>query len=409
MAHIAAEYTKVSIKHHPDFKTIAQEARDSFPRPWEVQMKIGCPKEIKPQEFRVGMTPNAAHEAVAHGHSVLIETGAGVGAGFADADYIAAGAKIAATAADVFAQADMIVKVKEPQPGERAMLREGQVLFTYLHLAPDLAQTQDLLKSGVTAIAYETVTDDRGGLPLLAPMSEVAGRLAPQVGAWTLQKVNGGRGVLLGGVPGVGPGRVLVIGGGVVGTHAAKIAAGMGADVTVLDRSLPRLRYLDDVFGGTFKNAYASAGNTIDLAREADLIIGAVLVPGAAAPKLISRAQLAELKPGAALVDVAIDQGGCFETSHATTHQDPIYNVDGIMHYCVANMPGAVARTSTIALGNATMPFMLALADKGWKKACADDKHLLAGLNTHAGHLTYAAVGEALGLPVMAAADALKV
>jgi len=372
-------------------------------------MKIGCPKEIKPQEFRVGMTPNAAHEAVAHGHSVLIETGAGVGAGFADADYIAAGAKIAATAADVFAQADMIVKVKEPQPGERAMLREGQVLFTYLHLAPDLAQTQDLLKSGVTAIAYETVTDDRGGLPLLAPMSEVAGRLAPQVGAWTLQKVNGGRGVLLGGVPGVGPGRVLVIGGGVVGTHAAKIAAGMGADVTVLDRSLPRLRYLDDVFGGTFKNAYASAGNTIDLAREADLIIGAVLVPGAAAPKLISRAQLAELKPGAALVDVAIDQGGCFETSHATTHQDPIYNVDGIMHYCVANMPGAVARTSTIALGNATMPFMLALADKGWKKACADDKHLLAGLNTHAGHLTYAAVGEALGLPVMAAADALKV
>jgi len=372
-------------------------------------MKIGCPKEIKPQEFRVGMTPNAANEAVAHGHSVLIETGAGVGAGFTDADYIAAGAKIAASAADVFAQSEMVVKVKEPQPVERAMLREGQVLFTYLHLAPDPAQTHDLLKSGVTAIAYETVTDDRGGLPLLAPMSEVAGRLAPQVGAWTLQKANGGRGVLLGGVPGVGPGRVLVIGGGVVGTHAAKIAAGMGADVTVLDRSLARLRYLDDVFGGTFKNAYASAGNTIELARAADLIIGAVLVPGAAAPKLISRAQLAELKPGAALVDVAIDQGGCFETSKATTHQDPIYDVDGIMHYCVANMPGAVARTSTIALGNATMPFMLALADKGWKKACADDKHLLAGLNTHAGHLTYAAVGEALGLPVMAAADALKV
>ena len=372
-------------------------------------MKIGCPKEIKPQEFRVGMTPNAAREAVAHGHDVLIETGAGMGAGFNDADYIEAGAKIAGSAEDVFAQSEMIVKVKEPQAIERARLREGQVLFTYLHLAPDPAQTDDLLKSGVTAIAYETVTDERGGLPLLAPMSEVAGRLAPQVGAWTLQKANGGRGVLLGGVPGVGPGRVLVIGGGVVGTHAAKIAAGMGADVTVLDRSLPRLRYLDDVFGGTFKNAYASAGNTIELARAADLIIGAVLVPGAAAPKLISRAQLSELKPGAALVDVAIDQGGCFETSKATTHQDPIYDVDGIMHYCVANMPGAVARTSTIALGNATMPFMLALADKGWKKACAEDKHLLAGLNTHAGHLTYAAVGEALGLPVMAAADALNV
>lgn len=361
-------------------------------------MHIGCPKEIKPQEFRVGMTPNAAAEAIAHGHTVTVETAAGIGAGFTDADYIAAGAKIAATAADVFAAADMIVKVKEPQAVERKMLREGQLLFTYLHLAPDPDQTHDLLASGATCIAYETVTDDRGGLPLLAPMSEVAGRLAPQVGAWTLQKANGGRGVLLGGVPGVGPGKVLVIGGGVVGTHAARIAAGMGADVTVLDRSLPRLRYLDDVFGGTFKNGYASAGNTIELAREADLIIGAVLVPGAAAPKLIKRDQLKELKPGAALVDVAIDQGGCFETSKATTHEDPVYEVDGIMHYCVANMPGAVARTSTIALGNATMPFMLALADKGWKKACADDRHLLNGLNVHAGQLTYAAVGEALGI-----------
>ena len=362
-------------------------------------MHIGCPKEIKPQEFRVGVTPNAAYEAVANGHTVSIETGAGLGAGFADEDYIAVGAGIVGTAAEIFAAADMIVKVKEPQPVERAMLREGQLLFTYLHLAPDAAQTKDLLASGATCIAYETVTDDRGGLPLLAPMSEVAGRLAPQVGAWTLQKANGGRGVLMGGVPGVGPARVLVIGGGVVGTHAAKIAAGMGADVTVLDRSLPRLRYLDDVFGGTFKNAFASAGNTIELARQADMIIGAVLIPGAAAPKLISRAQLAELKPGAALVDVAIDQGGCFETSHATTHQDPVYDVDGIMHYCVANMPGAVARTSTIALGNATMPFMLALANKGWKQACADDKNLLNGLNVHAGQLTYAAVGEALGLP----------
>ena len=370
-------------------------------------MKIGCPKEIKPQEYRVGMTPNAAREAVAHGHSVLVETGAGVGAGFTDADYLAAGAQILTTAEEVFAQAAMIVKVKEPQPVERARLREGQVLFTYLHLAPDPAQTADLLASGVTAIAYETVTDDRGGLPLLAPMSEVAGRLAPQVGAWTLQKANGGRGVLLGGVPGVLPGRVLVIGGGVVGTHAAKVAAGMGADVTVIDRSVNRLRYLDDVFGGQFKNAYADAGTTIDLARQADLIIGAVLIPGAAAPKLISRAQLGELKPGAALVDVAIDQGGCFETSHATTHQDPIYDVDGIMHYCVANMPGAVARTATLALGNATLPFLLALADKGWQRACAEDPHLMAGLNVHAGHLTYAAVGEALGLPWISAAQAV--
>jgi len=361
-------------------------------------MKIGCPKEIKPQEFRVGMTPNAALEAVAHGHEVLIETGAGIGAGFSDADYTAAGAAIIATAAEVFAKSDMIVKVKEPQAGERKMLREGQLLFTYLHLAPDPDQTRDLLASGCTAIAYETVTDRSGGLPLLAPMSEVAGRLAPQVGAWTLQKANGGRGVLMGGVPGVGPARVLVIGGGVVGTHAAKIAAGMGADVTVLDRSLPRLRYLDDVFGGQFKTGYSSAGLLAELLPMADMVVGAVLIPGAAAPKLITRAQLAVMKPGAVLVDVAIDQGGCFETSKATTHQDPIYEVDGIMHYCVANMPGAVARTSTLALGNATMPFMLALADKGWKRACAEDPHLLAGLNIHAGQLTYAAVGEALGI-----------
>lgn len=371
-------------------------------------MIIGCPKEIKPQEFRVGITPNAAREAVNHGHEALIETGAGAGAGFEDADYVAAGAKIIATAAEIFATADMIVKVKEPQAGERKMLREGQLLFTYLHLAPDPEQTKDLLASGATCIAYETVTDDRGGLPLLAPMSEVAGRLAPQVGAWTLQKANGGRGVLMGGVPGVGPARVVVIGGGVVGTHAAKIAAGMGADVTVLDRSLARLRYLDDVFGGHFKTSYASAGNTIELAQAADMIIGAVLIPGAAAPKLISRAQLSELKPGAALVDVAIDQGGCFETSRATTHQDPIYDVDGIMHYCVANMPGAVARTSTIALGNATMPFMLALADKGWRQACLDDPHLMNGLNVHAGQLTYFAVGKALGLDVVSPSLAVK-
>ena len=371
-------------------------------------MKIGCPKEIKPQEFRVGMTPNAAQEAVARGHEVIIERGAGLGSGFDDDAYVAAGARIVDTAAEVFATAEMIVKVKEPQAVERKMLREGQVLFTYLHLAPDPEQTKDLLASGCTAIAYETVTDANGGLPLLAPMSEVAGRLAPQVGAWTLQKANGGRGVLMGGVPGVGPAKVVVIGGGVVGTHAARIAAGMGADVTVLDRSLPRLRYLDDVFRGQFKNQYSTAGATAELIRDADMVIGAVLIPGAAAPKLISRDQLSTMKPGAVLVDVAIDQGGCFETSKPTTHADPIYEVDGIMHYCVANMPGAVARTSTIALGNATMPFMLALADKGWRQACQDDPHLLAGLNVHAGQLTYYAVGKALGIDVVSPSVVIK-
>lgn len=332
-------------------------------------MKIGCPTEIKPQEFRVGVTPSAAQEAIAHGHTVLIQKGAGIGAGFDDAAYTAAGAQIIDTAEEVFATADMIVKVKEPQAIERKMLREGQLLFTYLHLAPDPEQTKDLLASGCTAIAYETVTDRSGGLPLLAPMSEVAGRLAPQVGAWTLQKANGGRGVLMGGVPGVGPAQVVVIGGGVVGTHAARVAAGMGADVTVLDRSLPRMRYLDDVFGSTFRTRYASQANIAEMITTADMVVGAVLIPGAAAPKLVSRADLGLMKPGSALVDVAIDQGGCFETSKATTHENPIYEVDGIMHYCVANMPGAVARTSTIALGNATMPFMLALADKGWQQA----------------------------------------
>ncbi|WP_299371170.1 alanine dehydrogenase [uncultured Tateyamaria sp.] len=371
-------------------------------------MHIGCPTEIKPQEYRVGLTPNAAREAIAHGHRVSVQTGAGMGAGFADADYVSAGAEIVETAQDIFASADMVVKVKEPQAGERKMLREGQVLFTYLHLAPDPEQTRDLLASGCTAIAYETVTDAQGGLPLLAPMSEVAGKLAPQVGAWTLQKANGGRGVLMGGVPGVGPARVVVIGGGVVGTHAARVAAGMGADVTVLDRSLPRMRYLDDAFGGVFKTSFASAGNTAELVAEADMVVGAVLIPGAAAPKLVTRAQLSTMKPGAAIVDVAIDQGGCFETSRATTHDDPIYEVDGIMHYCVANMPGAVARTSTIALGNATMPFMLALADKGWRQACADDPHLLEGLNVHAGQLTYFAVGKALGIDVISPGLAIK-
>ncbi|PID60667.1 MAG: alanine dehydrogenase [Gammaproteobacteria bacterium] len=361
-------------------------------------MLIGCPTEIKPQEFRVGMTPAAVAEAVHHGHKVLIQSGAGLGTGFSDDDYTTAGATIAPDATAVFADAEMIVKVKEPQAVERAMLRKGQLLFTYLHLAPDPEQTQDLIASGATCIAYETVTDAAGGLPLLAPMSEVAGRLAPQVGAWSLQKANGGRGVLMGGVPGVLPADVVVIGGGVVGTHAARIAAGMGARVTVLDRSLPRMRHLDDVFGNTFKTRYASAANTRDEVENADLVIGAVLIPGAAAPKLVSKADLSRMKPGAAIVDVAIDQGGCFETSKATTHAEPIYEVDGIVHYCVANMPGAVARTSTLALGNATLPFMIALADKGWRKACADDHHLAAGLNVHEGVITNAPVGEAQGL-----------
>lgn len=361
-------------------------------------MKIGCPTEIKPQEFRVGMTPDAVHEAKMHGHEVLVQNGAGIGAGFSDADYLAAGARMIPDAAAVYGEAHMIVKVKEPQPAERAMLRKGQILFAYLHLAPDLPQTQDLLKSGVTAIAYETVSDSRGGLPLLAPMSEVAGRLAPQVGSWTLQKANGGSGILLGGVPGVSPGEVLIIGGGVVGAAAARVAVGMGATVTVLDRSLTRLSYLDDLFMGRLTTRYATRAAVAEQLVRADLVVGAVLVPGAAAPKLVSRAQLSTMKPGSALVDVAIDQGGCFETSRATTHQDPIYEVDGILHYCVANMPGAVARTSARALGNATLPFMLALADKGWRQAITDDPHLRAGLAIHDGQLTSPPVGEALGL-----------
>ncbi|SMO87410.1 alanine dehydrogenase [Paracoccus laeviglucosivorans] len=360
--------------------------------------KIGCPTEIKPQEFRVGLTPAAAAEAHQHGHEVLVQAGAGLGAGFKDDDYIAAGAVIAPDAETVFAHADMIVKVKEPQAQERARLRQGQLLFTYLHLAPDPAQTRDLIDSGVTAIAYETVTDARGGLPLLAPMSEVAGRLAPQVGSWALQKANGGRGVLMGGVPGVRPANVVIIGGGVVGAAAARVAVGMGANVTVMDRSVPRLSYLDDVFMGRLTTQYASAAATAELIQTADMVIGAVLVPGAAAPKLVTRAQLATMPPGAVLVDVAIDQGGCFETSHATTHHDPIYEVDGIIHYCVANMPGAVARTSTQALGNATMPFVLQLADKGWRRAVEDNPHLRAGLAVHQGRLTSPPVGEALGL-----------
>ncbi|WP_410216852.1 alanine dehydrogenase [Paracoccus sp. (in: a-proteobacteria)] len=361
-------------------------------------MKIGCPSEVKPQEFRVGLTPAAAAEALGRGHEVWVQAGAGLGAGFTDDDYQAAGATIAPDASAIFETADLIVKVKEPQAAERKMLRKGQVLFTYLHLAPDPDQTRDLMDSGVTAIAYETVTDARGGLPLLAPMSEVAGRLAPQVGSWALQKANGGRGVLMGGVPGVRPANVVIIGGGVVGAAAARVAVGMGANVTVMDRSLPRLSYLDDIFMGKLTTQFASAAATAEAIRSADMVIGAVLIPGAAAPKLVTREQLSTMPQGAVLVDVAIDQGGCFETSRATTHQDPIYEVDGIVHYCVANMPGAVARTSTQALGNATMPHLMALADKGWRQAVSDDPHLRAGLSTHEGRLTSIPVGQALGM-----------
>ena len=365
-------------------------------------MRIGVPKEIKNHEYRVGMTPSAVREAVHHGHKVLVQAGAGAGIGCDDDSYRHAGAQVLASAADVFATAELIVKVKEPQPAECAMLRKGQVLFTYLHLAPDPAQAEALLNSGCTAIAYETITDDRGGLPLLAPMSEVAGRMAIQVGAVALQKASGGRGVLLGGVPGVAPGHVVVIGGGVVGTHAARMAVGLGAEVTILDRSLPRLRQLDDLFGGRAKILYATLDTTEAAVLEADLVIGAVLVPGAAAPKLIKRAQLSRMKPGAVIVDVAIDQGGCFETSRTTTHDDPTYEVQGIVHYCVANMPGAVPRTSTFALNNATLPFTLALAGKGWQRACREDAHLAAGLTVHDGAIVHEVVAQGLGKPWVA-------
>ncbi|MER9975094.1 alanine dehydrogenase [Mesorhizobium sp. M0085] len=359
-------------------------------------MRIGCPREIKNHEYRVGLTPGSVREYVAHGHEVLIETGAGAGLGADDNAYRAAGATIAKTAADVFAKSDMIVKVKEPQPNEWVQLRDGQILYTYLHLAPDPEQTKGLLASGVTAIAYETVTDERGGLPLLAPMSEVAGRLSIQAGATALQKANGGRGVLLGGVPGVLPGKVTVLGGGVVGLHAARMAAGLGADVTIIDRSIPRLRQLDDIFGGRVHTRYSTVEALEEECFSADIVVGAVLIPGAAAPKLVTREMLSGMKKGAVLVDVAIDQGGCFETSHATTHAEPTYEVDGVIHYCVANMPGAVPVTSAHALNNATLHYGLQLADKGLK-ALVDDHHLRNGLNVHKGKITNRAVAEALG------------
>jgi alanine dehydrogenase len=371
-------------------------------------MRIGTPKEIKNHEYRVGLTPAGVRERVAHGHEVLIETQAGAGIGISDETYMAAGARIAPDAASVFAQAEMIVKVKEPQPAECEMLSEGQVLFTYLHLAPDPEQTRGLLRSGCVAIAYETVTDGRGGLPLLAPMSEVAGRMSIQAGAHAMEKAQGGNGVLLGGVPGVAPAEVLIIGGGVVGYNAARIAVGMGANVTILDRSLPRLNHLDSLFAGRLNTIYSTADAVEFYARQADLIIGAVLVPGAAAPKLVTRPMLGLMKPGTVIVDVAIDQGGCFETSRPTTHQQPTYLVDGIVHYCVANMPGGVARSSTFALTNATLPMVLALADKGYRKALLDDPHLREGLNVHLGQVTYQAVAEALGHDYVPTQEALK-
>ena len=365
-------------------------------------MLVGVPKEIKSGEARVGVTPGAASEYVAHGHTVLVETGAGGGIGLDDEAYRHAGARIAATAGEIFASADMIVKVKEPQPQEWAQLRKGQILYTYLHLAADPEQARGLMQSGVTAIAYETVTDERGGLPLLAPMSEVAGRLSIQAAATALQKPNGGRGVLLGGVPGVKPGKVAVIGGGVVGTEAARMAVGIGAEVTVLDKSLPRLRALDDMFTGRIRTRYATRDSVLEEVCSADAVIGAVLIPGAAAPKLVTREMLPRMKPGSVLIDVAIDQGGCFEASHPTTHADPTFVVDGVVHYCVANMPGAVPLTSSEALNNATLPFGLMLADQGLA-ALARSRHLRNGLNVHEGRITHAAVAEALGLDLMEA------
>ncbi|MFV3128410.1 alanine dehydrogenase [Niveispirillum sp. KHB5.9] len=352
-------------------------------------MLIGVPKEIKNHEYRVGLIPGNVRQLVVHGHQVIVQKDAGTAIGLTDDQYVAAGATIVDNAADIFARADMVVKVKEPQPQECKMLRPGQVLFTYLHLAPDPEQTKLLQESGAICIAYETVTDRNGGLPLLAPMSEVAGRMSIQAGAHCLEKSYGGIGILLGGVPGTAPAKVAIIGGGVVGTNAARMAMGLEAHVTVLDKSLDRLRQLDQQFGRRLNTVYANVETIEQAVLEADLVIGAVLVPGAEAPKVVTRDLVSRMKKGAVLVDVAIDQGGCFETSHATTHADPTYVVDGVIHYCVANMPGAVARTSTFALNNATAPFVLALADKGWVQALKDDVHLRNGLNVAKGALTY--------------------
>ncbi len=370
-------------------------------------MRVGVPKEIKNHEYRVGLTPGAVREYVQNGHEVLVETGAGAGIKANDDVYIAAGAEIAPDAKTVFEKADMIVKVKEPQPTEWVQLREGQILYTYLHLAPDPEQARGLIESGVTAVAYETVTDKFGGLPLLAPMSEVAGRLSIQAAAYSLTAHHGGRGLLMGGVPGVLPAKVLVIGGGVVGTHAARMAVGLGADVTILDRSNRRLAELDEIFQGRAKTRYSTYEALDEETDVADVVVGAVLIPGAAAPKLVTREMLKGMKEGSVLVDVAIDQGGCFETSHATTHADPTYVVDGVIHYCVANMPGAVPLTSSHALNNATLSAGLALANKGLA-ALSEDPHLRDGLNIHKGRVTYKAVAESLGVDYTPAEEALK-
>ena len=361
-------------------------------------MKIGVAREIKNHEYRVGLSPASALELIRNGHEVSITTGAGAGIGLSDEAYTSIGAKISASNEAIFAENEMIIKVKEPQPDECTQLNKGQLLFTYLHLAPDPIQTQLLIESGVTAVAYETVTGPNNTLPLLAPMSEVAGRLAAQAGAHCLEKAQGGSGILMGGVPGTDPAKVLVIGGGVVGQNAAYIAAGMGAQVTILDRSVPKLRELDALFQGRVKCVYSTANALESYAANTDLLIGAVLIPGASAPKLVTRSMIKTMKPGSVMVDVAIDQGGCFETSKATTHQDPTFMVDNVVHYCVANMPGAVPQTSTYALNNATLPFAISLANNGWQEAMRQDPHLLNGLNVHEGKLTYEAVAQAQNL-----------
>ena len=371
-------------------------------------MRVGVPKEIKVREYRVGLVPANVHELVVHGHEVLVEHDAGIGIGVSDAHYEAAGAKVVASAAEVWQSAEMVVKVKEPQAAERRLLREGQVLFTYLHLAPDPEQTKDLVASRATCVAYETVTSPAGGLPLLAPMSEVAGRMSVQAGAYFLEKAHGGLGVLLGGVPGVDPAKVVVIGGGVVGTHAIHIALGMGADVWVLDRNLDQLKALWRQFDRPLNTVFSTRHALEKHVLEADLVIGGVLIPGHAAPKLVSADMVRRMKPGAVVVDVAIDQGGCFETSRPTTHDEPTYVVDDVIHYCVANMPGGVPRTSTFALNNATLPFVLALADKGAQRALLEDPHLLAGLNVHRGRITHAAVAESLGYDYCDPGEAIK-
>jgi alanine dehydrogenase len=370
-------------------------------------MLIGVPKEIKNHEYRVGLTPAVVRELKANGHSIIVENDCGAGIGLENDQYVTAGAEVVNSAAEIFARADMVVKVKEPQSAECKMLRQGQILFTYLHLAPDPEQTRLLVDSGATCIAYETVTDANNGLPLLAPMSEVAGRMSIQEAAVCLEKSKQGSGVLLGGVPGVEPANVVVIGGGVVGLNAARMAVGLGANVTILDRSIARLKQIDETFDGRIKTLFSTTEAIENQIKTADAVIGAVLIPGAAAPKLVTREMLSLMKKGSVLVDVAIDQGGCFETSRATTHADPTYIVDGIIHYCVANMPGGVARTSTFALNNATMPFVLTLANKGFKTALMDDENLRNGLNVHNGMVTIEAVAEALGYNYVDAVTAL--